>query len=248
MTDQVTENNQEQEVTGSIFQNSNAKDQKAASDHEAKSVTPDIDSIFKDKLGAIMDDKGEQKYKDVFTALDALKYTQDHVKTLEEENRRFREEATKNDTLQQALNNISAKDRPEPTKSEGIDADKLKGMTLETLMEYERTKTEEKNKTEVSDALIKKYGDRSKAEKAYSDKAAELGIDLDTFVTLAAKSPKAVLSYFDTKTTIPNPSSGSINSAALQGKPSEEIDYMAKYYSSSDNSLAKWRAVAKKDN
>lgn len=248
MTDQVANEETKVEQNESIFENkaTEANDQKATSDQEVKAKLDqvDIDSIFNDKLKTITDEKGEQKYKDVFTAIEALKHSQNYIKTLEEENRSYRETKVEQDTFAEALNNISAKKEPETTKSEGIDAEKLKGMTLETLMEYEKSKQEEANKKAVSDALLNKFGDSEKAKKAYSDKANDLGIDLETFVALAAKSPKAVLSYFDAKESTPSPSKGSINTQALGSQKKEEhVDFRSRYFNNSDPSVSKWKSA-----
>lgn len=218
-----------------------------ASDQEAKTVehkAPDIDSIFRDKLSAIVDDKGEQKYRDPFTALEALKHSQEYIKTLEEENRIYREKKTQEDTLEEAFNRMSAKQEPEPTKSEGFDADKVKGMTFEAIQEYERRKQEDANKKAVSDALLQKFGDKEKAIEAYNKKAEELGIDTDTLIALSKKSPKAVLSYFNVEQKAqPNPSRGTVNTSAIKPDQSEDIDYTSRYFKSSSPETSKWRAA-----
>ncbi len=204
---------------------------------------PDFNAVFKDQLSGITDDNGEQKYKDVMTALEALKHTQQHVKTLEEENKQFRTAKTQQETLDTALQNISAKKEPETTKSEAIDAEQLKGMTLETLMEYEKSKAQEANKQTVSDSLVRQYGDIAKAKQAYSDKANELGINVETLVELAGQSPKAALAYFNsTSESVPSSTKGSINTQALTdtGKK-DEVDYTARYFNTRSPSVDKWR-------
>ncbi len=239
MTDQVNE--------GTIFnkevESTIVNDQKTVPDTGTKVNQPDFNAVFKDQLTSITDDKGEQKYKDVMTALEALKHTQQHVKTLEEENQQFRQAKTQQETLDTALQNISAKKEPETTKSEAIDAEQLKGMTLETLREYEQGKAQEANKQTVSDALVKQYGDMNKAKQAYEEKATELGISVETLVELAGQSPKAALAYFSsTPTNIPTSTKGSINTQALSDtSPKESVDYTARYFNTRSPSVDKWR-------
>lgn len=246
MTDQSTET----EIKGDIFtpnkEEETVNDQKTTSDQEVKTSTeekaPDLEAVFNERLKNIVDDKGEQKYKDVFTALEALNHSQRYIKTLEDENKQYKETRVEQDTLEQALQNISAKDnRPEPTKSEGLNAEQIKQMVSSTLMEEKTKETKNINKNHVSEALVQKFGDVEKAKKAYSDKAAELGVDVDMLADLASVSPKAVLAYFDTPKETFSTSRGSINPQALGTKPQETVDYAARFYKSSDPSISKWK-------
>lgn len=214
-----------------------------------ESQTIDIDAIFNDQLSSIVDDNGERKYKDVMTALEALKYTQRHVKTLEEENRTFREKQMESQTLDQALQNISAKKEVQaPTSQETkIDAEQLKGITLETLMEYENSKQQSANKQSVQDALVGHFGDVEKAKAAYIEKAQELGVDIDTMSSLAAKSPKAALAYFNITEKSNKPltsKEGSINTEAFAGQNKQQpTDYLSRYFKPSSENTSKWRSA-----
>lgn len=235
MTDQVDTE------TTNIFENE-AVDNKAATD-KVQEKTPDLDSIFKDKLEAIKGVNGEQKYKDVMTALDALKHTQDHVKTLEDENKALRESKTQSDTIEEALKRLSAKDTPtEKTNSEEIDAEKIKSLTAETIKELDAAKKRETNKDEVSKALIAKYGSSEKAKEVYLDKAKELGVSVDMLKSLAETSPKAVMAYFGSSTSDSTFSKEStINTQSLNNGKNEEIDYISLYTKAGNTSLDKWK-------
>lgn len=248
----MTDQSQETEIKGDIFtptekeDNKEVNDQKTTSDQEVKTSTdekaPDLEAIFNERLKSIVDDKGEQKYKDVFTALEALNHSQRYIKTLEEENKQYKETRVEQDTLEQALQNISAKStQPEPTKSEGLNAEQIKQMVSSTLMEEKTKETKNMNKKHVSEALVQKFGDVEKAKQAYSAKAAELGVDVDMLADLASVSPKAVLAYFETPRETFSTSKGSINPQALGTKPQQPIDYAARFYKSSDPSISKWK-------
>ena len=244
MTDQSTE-----QTNKNIFEEQKVDDQKTTSDQEVKTSTentaPDLEAIFGEKLSTIVDDEGEQKYKDVFTALEALNHSQQYIKTLEKENKTFRDNKMETDTLQQAFENISAKNnQPEPTKSEGINAEQLKQMISETLMETKTKELKDSNKKQVSDVLVKQYGDAEKAKQAYVSKAEELGIDVNTLVDLAASSPKAALSFFETSESSYSKTTGSVNTEALRPSQGKPVDYASRYFNSSDGSVHKWKEAA----
>lgn len=212
-----------------------------------QSVKPDVNAIFKDHLSSIVDDSGEPKYKDVFTALDALKHTQDYVKTLQEENRQFRESKTQETTMEEALRKLSAnKVQNDSTKSPDLDAETVKGMTLETLRQYEAEKTARANEQAVSDALVKKYGDAEKAKAEYAKKAQELGVDTDTFRSLAQRSPKAVLSYFDgaKDQSFDKNLNGSVNTSALgHSQTTQEKPRNIMYGATTGDMVSAWKSA-----
>lgn len=223
-------------------------DQTGVQDESAnKAPKIDLDAMFKDHLSSITDDNGQPKYRDVFTALEALKHTQAHVKTLQEENKTFRESQTQATTMEEALRRLSAnKEQNDSTKSPELDAEKLKGMTLETLRQYEAEKSARANEQAVSDALVKKFGDAEKAKAAYATKADELGIDADTLRSLAQRSPKAVLSYFDVKEqrAFDKNLEGSVNTDAFnKTQRTTEAPRNIMYGASSQDVLSAWKAA-----
>ncbi len=83
-----------------------------------------------------------------------------------------------------------------PTSSPELDVEKLRDVTLETLMQYEAQKTSTANQQQVVTALTGKFKSEEKAEEAFVTKAQDLGISVQMLNELAASSPKAVLEYF----------------------------------------------------
>jgi hypothetical protein len=245
MTDQSTE--EKVAPVENIFEEQKVDDQKTTSDQEVKISTdnnkaPDLEAVFNERLSTIVDDRGEPKYKDVFTALEALNHSQRYIKTLEEENKLHRETKMEKDTLEQAFSTISAKNnQQEPTKTEGVDAEQLKQMIAESLKEEKTKEIQESNKLTVSNSLIQKYGNAEKAKQAYQNKADELGIDVTTLVELAASSPKAVLAYFGSSDTSYSKTTGSINTEALKPIGDKPVDYTSRYFNSSGSSVHKWK-------
>jgi len=240
MTDQVIT-----ETKGTIFESAaKVEDQKTTSTDQAevKSDPVDVNKLFADKLATITNEDGVQKYNTLDQQLQGHLNAERHIKTLETEMQDLRNKIKGQETMQEALQNLSARQEPETTKSEGINAEQLKGMTLETLKQYEQSKIQDTNKKEVSDQLIAKFGDQDKAKLAYKAKAEELGVDIDTLVDLAAKSPKAVLSYFGTtQDNSFNTTTGSMNTSAIEAPAKKEVDYSARYLTSTSPSLGKWK-------
>lgn len=226
-----------------------ATDKSATSDQgeESKGAkTPDVNAIFKDHLSGIVDDKGEPKYNDVYTALEALKHSQEYIKTLQEENKQYKETTKQADTMEEALRKLTAnKEQNDSTKSPELDVDKVRGMTLETLKQYEAEKAAAANENAVSQELVKKFGDVEKAKEAYNRKAEELGVDADTLRSLARRSPKAVLSYFNVQAnSFDKNVQGSVNTSALKGsqnasEPRKNIMYGSK----SGDVVNAWKAA-----
>ena len=246
MTDQGTIFNPEQPEQPAA-QPEVKPDQTATPDQGVKS--PDLNEVFADALSSIKNENGEQKYSDVFTALNALKHTQDHVRTLEEENRTFREESIKAKTMDEVLQQVTAnKDQTVQTVPAGLDAESVKDVTLDTLRQYEAQKMAQANQQDVVAKLTNKFGSAEKAEEMFNNKAAELGLSVDFMNQLAASSPKAVLNYFDVKgeVTLNKNVEGSINTDALQAhqepaKPRKNIMYGA----SSSEIVDAWRSAGK---
>lgn len=191
-------------------------------DQGSRTPQPNIDEVFKDQLSTITNESGEQKYGDVTTALAALKHTQTHIQTLEQENSQFREESVKAKTMDEVLSQLNTTNnstQAESTNSsEALDVEKLRDVTLETIKNYEAGKSAVANQQEVVSRLTDIYQDRGKAEEAFVAKAQDLGITVAMLDDLAAKSPKAVLEYFQTgsKTTTSKFVEGTVNPDALQ--------------------------------
>jgi hypothetical protein len=213
-------------------------------------VTPDYNAIFKDKLAGITNDKGEQKYSDVFTALEALKVTQDHVRTLESENKDLRTNITKSETIEEALNRLTTNRDQNTDKTQGkqeIDVEELRRIAREENLLMTKEQQAIANKNAVSEALIKKYGEKEKAKKAFQDKADTLGISFDFLQDLASTSPKAVLAYFESQSTTNNTnksfSQGTVNSESTFGEPVKRKIGGVMYGSSTKDVLSAWNSA-----
>lgn len=236
---------------GSIFVAPVTPPQVTAPDPDAVKTSapqPNLDEVFGEHLAKIKNEAGEQKYGDVVTALSALSHTQQHVKTLEEENERFRQEDVKAKTMDEVLQQIEATKQTSvaPTSNTELDVEKMRNVTFDTIKEYEAQQTAAKNQTSVVSALVEKFQDQAKAEEAFNRKAEELGLSVQILNELSATSPKAVLEYFQiSKESSPKPTEGSVNTDALGTlvKPTEPKKNIM-YGASTSDIIAAWRSAA----
>lgn len=173
---------------------------------------PDLSDPFADKLKAIVNEKGEPKYKDTQSALDALKASQEHIKRLEDEAKARQSELAnaaaekaRADALEEIVQRFS-NNSPPPSKVETptkeVDETAIV-KTLEALLEKRDQKTvAQSNVQAVTSALVAKFGDEEKTKAAVAAKAAELGMTPQRLGALSSENPKAVLAWFgvDAKT------------------------------------------------
>lgn len=184
------------------------------------------DDPMKDLLGSIKNEQGEQKYKDVETALKALQESQtkfiptllQEKKELEQRLGETAEELTKRKTLEELTEALKAQPKPqeEPTAATPaepaqrvanpeVDLDKL----LETkLAERESKSQEAKNYSSVVNEITSKYGD--KATEHIQNTAARLDTTVQELESLSRKNPKLALSLLTTGSAqSPKPSTSS---------------------------------------
>jgi len=199
-------------------------------------------------LDTIRTEDGRQKYATVSDAISSIPHAQDHIKSLTEKVREMEEQlkqAKKVDDIMERVESTQAA-KEQPSSKQELDETKIAQLLEAQLTEREKRVQMEQNINSVSSTLKEQFGD--KAEEKYKAKAAELGLDLETFNGLSATSPKAVLHYFGVAKQDSNSGTykSSVNTAAFaqQQKPAE--DPMARYRSSDSELLHKWRASASK--
>lgn len=158
-----------------------------------------------------------KKYATLDKALEALTASQQHIATIEAENRDLRVKADGTVSVEQVhatVQELLAQERA-THKPAVVDEATLGGLLDRKLAETRAQETRKSNQSAVATALKDKYGD--KAEEVFTRKAEELGLSVATLNEIAATSPKAALEYFG------NPkapaglihSSGSINTSAF---------------------------------
>lgn len=157
-------------------------------------------------LQTIVDKDGRPKYSDVDTALKSIPHKESHIQTLESELAQLREEVEKRKTMEELMEAIAKQNqkKEDPDRaSSNFDLDKVVELVDSRLAAKSEAAVQEENKAQVVKALAQVYGEKAQAE--FEAKAKELGLGVATMEELSARSPKAVLSYFNLKheTTTP---------------------------------------------
>jgi len=195
--------------------------QQASPDLGPKTVETDV--AYADQLAAITNDQGVAKYTSVNDALNALKATQEHIKTLESENLGFRNNASSGATRDEILNALkpSQPNVDGQTSQPQMDAMAIKDTTMDVIRQYEAQKVAQSNQNSVNKELTERYGD--KALDVYSNKALELGLQMQDMDSLAATAPAAVLAYFATSkgNVFKQSAPGSVNTEAFNTHQSQ---------------------------
>lgn len=143
-----------------------------------------------------------RKYANINSALASIPHAQQHIATLEaekaalvQENERLKGELASAKNLEDVLAKISG--NPQPAQDTPIPSGLDEQAVLNLLEQRDAKARSMANQVAVTNALVGKFGDDAKALEALKAKAAELGVGFDFMQDLAAKSPKAVLSYFN---------------------------------------------------
>lgn len=215
----------------SIFNNQNPQ-ATPGNDNNGGSNTPNGSSS--DQLGTLLsqikNDRGEQKYKSVEDALNALKHSQDYIPQLSDKLRQQEQElaaakaaAAKIEELERTLlqltqNNTS--NAPATPAQAGLSKEEIAELVSSTLTAKQQEAVAKENLSKVVSTLTKSFGD--KAEEVFYGKAKELGMTVVEINSLAAKSPTAAykLLGLDSGSAAPStpPSSGSVNTGGFQPK------------------------------
>lgn len=166
-------------------------------------------------LSEIVGDDGQQKYKDVTTALNALKHSQEYIKQMKAQLDEASLKASQAVTMEQvlaAVNKPTEAPTPPTAPPAGLTADDV----VRILQEKEKAERQKTNAAKVAQRFKETHGE--KAEEAFYGKAAEMGLTRDSINQLAATSPEAVFSMFGMKggtVPAPPPPSG-INTGGMQ--------------------------------
>lgn len=175
----------------------------------AENQTPPVQQpAFNDLLASIKNEQGENKYKDVPTALDALKHSQDFIKQLKEERDRLAKEREellsqneKLKTVEDTVFKLTSQQQQQQTTPPVISEEVVANLVQETLTKREQAQVQQANVSKVVNQMQASFGEN--AEKAFYDKASEIGLSPLQINTLAAQSPQAVLRLFGLENSQP---------------------------------------------
>ena len=193
----------------------NSEDQ--SEEKEIKEVLPeggDVDT-FADQLAQILNEEGKPKYKDVATALNALKASQEFIPSLKQEKEsleqqvaQLREELTKRSAIEDVVQKLKqpAKQEEEPkmeNQQNSLTPEQVQEMLEQYVPQILKQRQEqsiaEKNILAVDQKLKEFYGE--KVSEAVQAKAEGLGLSIQDLEALSAKSPSSVLELLGVKET-----------------------------------------------
>lgn len=158
------------------------------------------DAAITTMLAGIKNERGEQKYKTLDDALNALKHSQEFIPQLNQklsekdsELERLRAESNKINELERTLQSLTQQKTDTSTNvSPGMSAEEVANLVNLTLSKKQQEQLANDNLALVANAVQQSFG--TEAEKVFYGKAQELGMTVQEFNALAAKNPKAVLS------------------------------------------------------
>ena len=197
--------------------------------------TPNPNDDLNTILSEIKNDKGEQKYKDVKTALDALRHSQefipslrselDNVKTELEQARAERERIKE---LEAAVLRLSQNDElPNSNQNvKSVSEEEIARIVQDTLSKTHRQNQESTNVSTVVNRMRDTFG--SDADKVFYQKAQEAGLDREQINELSKKSPAAVFRILGVQEAVKNQPVGLPNSGVNSSGFSQATDSAVK--------------------
>ena len=177
-------------------------------------------------LGMIKNEKGEQKYKNVQEALNALAHSQSYIPQLkneltmtQEQLREAQEAANKIKELEQVVLQLTQNNTPKANQPSGeLSEEKIAELVNATLAKTQAITTQKQNLDTVVNKVREVYGD--KADEVFYNKAKELGLSNEQINNLAATSPTAALTMLGigsgSKSTVSTPGINTTNFAPRQ--------------------------------
>lgn len=175
-------------------------------------------------LASIKNERGEQKYKTVEAALEALNHAQNYIPTLKNTSQELEqklqealEKAAKVEELERVVQQLaqSVTNSQNTNGPVSIDEGVIADLVNKTLTKTQVEAREKTNLIEVVGSFQKIFGD--KAEETFYSKGAELGMSREQLNSLAKSNPKVVLKLFGISSDVPNttPTLASVNTGGF---------------------------------
>lgn len=171
---------------------------------EAETPQEPQTSPFDDQLKSIVNEAGEQKYKDINTALEALKSSQEFIRKLKEEKTQLEQtynktksELEKMGTIDDYVNRL----KPDATETQpketpegvgGLSEEQVAAILERTLSQREQQSAAQANLQKVEEELVSTHGE--KAPEFIKQRASELNMSVADLKNLSSSSPAAALS------------------------------------------------------
>lgn len=189
---------------------------------QAPAQVPSYDA----QLAMIVNEQGEQKYKNVEEALKGSAHAQAHIANLTQqlaELKQAAEKATTLDSVMEAMKTSTTQEPSTPPATAGLDESKVAEMFNNFYSTAEQEKIAVANEQAFSSDLMSAYGD--KAVETMANKAQELGVDLNVVRDMARKSPAAAkaLLGLNAQPTTTTSMQTSVNTAALDNAQQSKV-------------------------
>jgi DNA repair exonuclease SbcCD ATPase subunit len=200
--------------------------------------TPSSNDQLAHLLTGIKNERGEQKYKTVEDALNALKHSQDYIPQLSDKLRQQEQEliaakaaADKITELENTLKALTQQSQTPPSTPtpQGMSEEQVAALVSKTLTQAQQAEVAKNNLSKVVNTVKQAFGD--KAEEVFYGKAQELGMSMEEINSLAARTPTAALKLLGVEGSTPTPqpnNAGSINTSAFQPTPDSLISRNSK--------------------
>ena len=203
---------------------------------EDEPVTPvtSNDNPFADKLTQITNESGEPKYKDVETALDALKASQEHIRKIEEDNKLLKAEKEKTEaellklgSIDDFVNKITPNAQPTPAQEtpkleDALSEEKVAELLQKTLTAEKQKEQQASNLNKVAAAINEAHGDQAKA--FVSQRAKELNTTTQELQELAKSNPAVALTLLNVEVKTPqNPAPSLTVTNSNTQKPKDDL-------------------------
>jgi len=204
----------------SLFENQNSGGATTPQTTPANTQEDDLTTL----LSAIKNERGEPKYKDVKTALEALRHSQEFipnlkndVDTLKAELAAAKAQAERVTELESVVERIAQGNSNGTTTPVQINQEEITKIVESTLSNAQKKAIETNNVSTVTTKVRESFG--QDAETKFYQKAAEAGLSREAINSLAAQSPAAVFKILgiDTVARVDNnaPRTSSINTSGV---------------------------------
>lgn len=157
---------------------------------------------FEDQLKEIVNENGEQKYRDIQSALAALKASQEFIGTLKGEKsaaetraQELQAELDKRQSVEDTVGRLLGKQDQgkvdDQNQPRGLDAEAVKQLALSTMKEVRQGEQAESNLNTVVGQMAEWYGDQAK--DVIAKRAVELETTPSELEKLARRNPRMAL-------------------------------------------------------
>jgi len=214
-----------------VFQDPDKKDITPGTPDPVVPPSVPSDSVFKDQLAAITNERGEQKYDDIPKALEGLRNAQQHIPQLQTELdaakvelSALREAAARHESVEDVVARLAASQANTDTSATGLDEQKASALFDQLLTQRESAQASQTNQETVQNELVTKFGSTEAANKAVVEKAKELGTSAEELGKLSAQNPRMILELFKSVSGTPSgaPPTPSVNTDGFLSKKEEE--------------------------